>query len=231
MLSALFSRCVHRAYVQTPNRVDYAVDRIGSHLSIYFQASDGLADWMSNLNFPPAAYRRDGGVAWYAHGGFLRAWESIADRIHSWIMDASVRRVTVVGYSHGAALAVFCHEHIWYHRPDLRDSLNGYGFASPRVLWGCYSASLMTRWDRFTVIRNREDIVTHMPPWFLGYRHVGELLEIGERGKYSVIDAHRPENIRRELWRYEKGYAFDYKNLQKPLTKRDFRAIIHPSNR
>jgi len=59
----------------------------------------------------------------------------------------------------------------------------------------------MRRWERFTVIRNLDDLVTHMPPAVLGFSHVGELLEIGEKGRYSRVDAHRPENILAELER------------------------------
>jgi hypothetical protein len=59
----------------------------------------------------------------------------------------------------------------------------------------------LSRWERFTVIRNIDDIVTHLPPRALGYTHVGHVLEIGEKGTYSRVDAHRPENILAELKR------------------------------
>jgi hypothetical protein len=43
----------------------------------------------------------------------------------------------VVGYSHGGALAAFCHECVWFHRPDLREKgLLGYGFEAPRIYAG-----------------------------------------------------------------------------------------------
>ena len=202
-LSALFSRCVRRDYITTPSRADYAYDRVGDHLLIYFQDSDGIVDWVNNLNFPAAAYRRDGRTVWYAHRGFLMVWESLIPRIAPLVTDRTVRKITVVGYSHGAALAVFCHEYVWYYRPDLRGSLEGYSFGCPRVLWGRVSDELGARWKNFTVIRNLQDIVTHVPPRILGYKHVGRMVEIGEAGKYSDVDAHRAENIRRELWAYE----------------------------
>ena len=55
------------------------------------------------------------------------------------------------------------------------------------------------RWDNFTVIRNIDDIVTHVPPLLFGYYHVGNLLKIGESGKYTSIDAHRPDSYLNEL--------------------------------
>ena len=202
-LSNLFTRCVKREYITTPNHTDYAYDLVNGHLILYFQDSDGASDWIKNLDFPAAAYRRDGKTVWYAHRGFLKAWLSLIPRMDPLIKDPTVTKVTVVGYSHGAALAVFCHEYVWFHRPDLRDFLESYAFGCPRVLWGRIRADIAARWLTFTIIRNIPDIVTHVPPHILGYRHVGHMLEIGQTGKYSAIDAHRPQNIRRELIAYE----------------------------
>ena len=205
--TALFSRCVNRAYIRTPQSADYAYDLAGAHLTVYFQDSDGLTDWLRNLDFPAAAYRREGETVWYAHRGFLRVWDTLLPRLEPVIADTRVKRVTVAGYSHGAALAVFCHEHVWRSRPDLRGSLAGYGFGCPRVVWGALPKGISDAWQGFTVVRNLNDIVTRLPPAALGYRHVGRLLEIGEKGKYSPIDAHRAENIRRELSAYEREKA------------------------
>lgn len=221
-LTTLFSRCVRRTYIHTPTHADYAYDRIQKHLILYFQDSDGTIDWLHNLDFPAVAYRRNGKINWYAHRGFLRVWESLIPRVSPLVTDKSLEKITIVGYSHGAALAVLCHEYVWYHRPNLRESLTGYGFGCPRVLWGHVTDELSQRWDRFTVIRNRKDIVTYVPPAFLGYHHVGHLLEIGEAGKYSAVDAHRAKNILRELWNYEqyeklsKMQAYHEKIAKKP---------------
>jgi hypothetical protein len=39
----------------------------------------------------------------------------------------------------------------------------------------------------------------HLPPKAMGFCHVGNLVEIGKLGKYSAIDAHRPESYLKEL--------------------------------
>ncbi len=201
-LSQLFRRCVERTYVHVENAADYALDRVGGTLYIYLQASDGLTDWKNNLDFPARPYR-SGGKPWWAHRGFVRVWKSVEEHIKKDVLDSTVKQVVVVGYSHGAALAVLCHEYVWYNRPDLRDTLEGYGFGCPRVFWGVRRPSLLRRWERFLVVRNVDDVVTHVPPAFLGFSHVGSLLEIGARGLYSPVDAHRPENILAELLRAE----------------------------
>ena len=92
-----------------------------------------------------------------------------------------------------------CHEYIWFNRPDLREKIVGYGFGCPRIFWGLKPKKLAIRWKSFTVIRNIDDIVTHVPPLIFGYSHIGNIIKIGKRGKYSMVDAHRPENILKEL--------------------------------
>ena len=204
-LSTLFAECLSRSYLTVGHDVDYALERRGDELRLWFESSSGTEDWRKNLCFPAQPYRDMAGEAtWYVHRGFLKAWKSVEELVADAISDLSLKRVTVIGYSHGAAIAVLCHEYIWYHRPDLRASLFGYGFGCPRVLWGKRNEALLFRWEHFTVIRNLDDIVTHLPPAIFGYFHVGTLLALGEKGRYSAIDAHRPESILRELLRHEK---------------------------
>lgn len=198
-LSELFEKCISVPYIQVENAASFAVERRGTALYLYFEQSRGAADWKNNLDFPARPYR-DGACTWFAHRGFLKVWKSAKEHVAGAIADPGVHSVTVVGYSHGAALAVLCHEYVWFHRPALRQRLLGYGFGCPRVVWG---VAPKERWEQFTVIRNRNDLVTHLPPAALGYCHVGKMLKIGEKGRYSPVDAHRPENILAELKKYE----------------------------
>ena len=202
-LSSLFEECLRTAYTHTEDGVDFALKRRGGVLYIFLEDSDGAEDWQSNLDFPAKAYARRGDTVFYAHRGFLKAWESLLPHVEGAVHDGSLKSIVTVGYSHGGGLAVLCHEYVWHEREDLRESILGYGFGAPRVLWGLLSPSLKKRWARFTVVRNMDDPVTHLPPAFLGYSHVGRLLEIGEKGKYPSVDAHRPENILTELKKYE----------------------------
>lgn len=202
-LSHLFENCLNAKYVQVENAVNYSVERVCSTLYIYFEWSKGCADWKNNLDFPAKPYKRMGDEIWFAHRGFLRAWKTVEGYVSDSVTDRAIKKVVTVGYSHGAALAALCHEYVWFNRPDLRDRIEGYGFGCPRVLWGVRTKRLAQRWGRFLVIRNINDLVTHLPPAVFGFSHVGELLEIGERRKYGMIDAHRPENILAELYNYE----------------------------
>ena len=199
----LMYECLNTAYTQVGKNASYAVKRGGPCLYIFFEHSRGRDDWLKNLNFPARPYRFATSERWYAHRGFLSAWHELEDTVSAYIRDTSVKRIVIVGYSHGAAIALLCHEYVWFNRPDLRDTLESFGFGAPRVIWGQCCKGVAERFENFTVVRNIDDIVTHLPPAFLGYRHMGKLVTVGEWGKYSGIDAHRPENILAELCKYE----------------------------
>ncbi len=197
-MSVLFSRCLNTTYVQAAESANYYIERKGAVLYIYLQDSDGAEDWKNNLDFPARPYH---GGTWLAHRGFVKVWRVIEPYVSAAIIDPKLQGIVTVGYSHGGALAVLCHEYVWFHRPDLRGKIEGYGFGAPRVIWGKLDADAQHRWEKFTVVRNLDDLVTHLPPKALGYTHVGKLLEIGTAGRYSHVDAHRSENIMRELQR------------------------------
>ena len=204
-LYQLFTQCLQVPYLQTGVSANYAVKREKDTLYIFFESSNGQNDWKRNLDFPLKAYKRMEKTVWFAHRGFLKTWKEIEPLIANDIADTHFQKIVVAGFSHGAAIAALCHEYVWFHRPDIRDNIEGYGFGSPRVFWGIKSAELKRRWARFTVIRNIDDIVTHLPPAAFGYTHVGTLLKIGKRGNYTRIQAHYPENIQKELLIYEKN--------------------------
>ena len=192
-LRRLFSKCLSRHYQNTEIDVSWDTERRGGMLCIYFEPSNGTLDWLHNLDFHAAPYT-DMHPPWQCHAGFLKCWKNVLPHLHEQILSPSVRRVQTVGYSHGAALALLCHEYIYFHRPDLRESMMGVGFGCPRVLYGCVPDEIAARWERFFVVRNANDIVTHLPPRALGYCHVGNLVTVGEDRDMNAIDAHRPES-------------------------------------
>lgn len=202
-LQKLFMRCITIPYSNVGISANYATERVDNTLYIYFQHSIGKNDWKINFDFPAKPYKRMGSTLWFAHRGFIETWKELEPELSDIISDKTLREIIITGYSHGAAIAVLCYEYVWFNRPDLRSSLFGFGFGCPRVIWGIKRKNLCCRWENFLVIRNIDDIVTHLPPLLFGYIHVGSLLEIGERGKYSVVKAHYPENILRELRVYK----------------------------
>ncbi len=202
-LSDLFVRCLYAKYFTVERGGSFALEREGERLYIYFEKSHGAEDWQNNFDFFVSQHGREcprDCEVWYAHGGFLRVWQSVLPYIEGVLLDLDIREIVTVGYSHGAALALLCHEYIWFNRPDIRGSIYGYGFGCPRVIWGRVPRE-RERWGSFYRIKNYDDVVTHLPPSALGFRHVGRQITVGGAGLYSRVDAHREENYIKELTR------------------------------
>ena len=53
---------------------------------------------------------------------------------------------------------------------------------------------LAERWEKFTVIRTNNDIVTHMPPRIFSYSDVGTLMQI--YGDTSLVENKLPKCIK-----------------------------------
>lgn len=192
----LFVKVRSVEYTHLEETASFAYERVDNTLYIYFQESNGATDWKNNFDFPAKPYKRME-YKWYAHRGFLKVWKVIEPHLKPIVCDLTIERIVIGGYSHGAAIAAFCHEYCKYHRPDIE--ITGYGFGSPRVLWGFMRKAVKKRFEGFTVIRNCRDIVTFAPPAWLGYRHVGRMLEIGQGRDYSPIASHLPSNYKKEL--------------------------------
>lgn len=202
-LYELFNTTTSIPYFTTGKSVNYAVKKEKDSLYIFLEDSKGKEDWIKNLDFPIKAYKNSDNKTFYAHRGFLNAWTELKVAISPYISDKTYKKITISGYSHGAGIAVLCHEYAYYNRPDIRENVYGFGYGCPRVVWGLESKDLKKRFSNFTVIKNIDDIVTKLPPAILGYNHVGKMLLIGERGKYNNLSAHYKENYLKELKIYE----------------------------
>ena len=218
-LSELFYKCAYTIkYQQVGHDVNYAFDEIDDTLYIYFQGSSSVTDWIRNFLFPSKPYK-DMKIPYRVHRGFLAAWKEVEDIIISKICEDGDdgnykwKHIVVVGYSHGGALAGFCHECVWYWRPDLRENgLEGYGFEAPRFYAGFHvKKRLKERWEKFTVIRDNNDIVTHCPPYIFRFCHVGKILKVhgdvklGPNKWYipNCVKSHYPQVVYDALIKYE----------------------------
>ena len=180
------------------SEASFFYEKRGNVLYIFFEHSNGIVDWRNNFDFPAKAYSERGNK-WYVHRGFLRVWNSAKEYLQPEIFGSDVKGMVIVGYSHGAALALLCHEFCVLNRPDIADNIFSYGFGCPRVVFGCLRRNICERFKHFYVIRNCRDIVTHVPPILFGFRHVGNIIHIGKKAKYGPVDSHRPENYLAQL--------------------------------
>lgn len=178
----------------------FAYKVYGSSLHIYFEWSNGITDWKNNFDFPAKPYR-EMQDKWYCHRGFLKVWKAIEPHLKEQIMNPGIKWICIAGYSHGGAIAQLCYEYCKFNRPDCY--LLGYGYGAPRVVWGFLNHRVKERFEGFIVVRNKRDIVTHLPPVLFGYRNIGTLFTIGKGSNYGLIEAHKPENYIKELEKFE----------------------------
>jgi len=148
--------------------VQYRVATHDDRAVFYFQCTNSYSDWANNFRSWVRPYR---GAEWYAHAGYVAMYKSARE----WLLDEAVRyiglvvKIEVVGYSQGAAIATMFHEDLWYnHLPNE----GTYTFGGPRVVW-LPGRKLRARFDGLTRFVRRGDIVTMVPPWTWGFRHVG----------------------------------------------------------
>ena len=73
-------------------------------------------------------------------------------------------------HSLGAAMATIMASRCYY-QTDIRDAEELYTYGSPRAGWKGYVDTMQTPHHRWV---NNNDIVTTVPPWFIGYKHDGE---------------------------------------------------------
>lgn len=198
ILHELFAECLDLTYTTVENSASFNARIEDGTLYLFFEPSNGREDWNNNLNFRVRPYD-DMKPAWYCHAGFLRVFKSVLPYLEPFIEDRSVRRVVIVGYSHGGALAILCHEAVVFRRPDLRGRVKAFAYGAPRVLFFPIPKAVKNRFRELYLIQNKGDLVTHLPPAALGFRHVGNVISIGQDGAYSPIDAHRPESYLAEL--------------------------------
>lgn len=102
----LLSRCVSVPYASAGVSANYALQREGQTLYVFFEKSNGANDWKRNLDFPAKPYKRMGRTMWFAHRGFLKGWKELEPILASPLSDPTVKKIVVTGYSHGAAVAI-----------------------------------------------------------------------------------------------------------------------------
>ena len=206
-LSDIFSSVLDAKYTHLEEETaSYWYSKEGNTLTIYFEWSNGKTDWRNNLDFPIKPYR-DMANKWYAHRGFLKVWKAIEPHLEDIIKNSYVEVINIAGYSHGAAIALLCYEYCKFNRPDCE--VMGIGFGCPRVIWGFPKKPVRERLKGFLMVRNKKDIVTHVPPAIFGYRHPYYVLKTDDGRRTNSVIAHTPEEYTKALIDYEEDIIYE----------------------
>ena len=148
------------------DNTQYTIHEDSNNLYLAIQGSVQKSDWLYNFKFLAKPYKNMN-EKWYVHGGFATCWKLARDQIIQDALDKlGNKRLIILGYSHGAALALLAHE--WFE-------FNGYNsetycFGCPRILW-FPSKSIRNRFKNVKIIQRRGDLVTHVPPVMFGFIH------------------------------------------------------------
>ena len=157
----------------------YKILEYPDEVVIIFCPSNSKADWKINFSFPKKPYKRMP-TPFYVHGGFLGEWKKIND----YFLKVSKRYnkpLTITGWSYGGAMATLCYEDIWFNNPFKRGQMRLITFGSPRVIGACNFKRIAHRWAGAKLYVNGSDIVTAVPPFLFGFKHIAEPKHIGDK--------------------------------------------------
>ncbi len=172
-LSEVFEDAIRGPWETAGLDVQFRIKDEGDMAEVYFQGSVSELDWRLNFDFIVKPYN-DMPVPWLAHGGFVIGYKSVRDAIMSRINTK--KYVFISGYSLGAAYAQLLLEDIRFNHPEIDSGAIVYG--APRVFY-LPPKVVRDRLEPLIRVNNYGDIVTHVPPAWAGYRHVGEVYKIG----------------------------------------------------
>lgn len=184
----LFNACYSRkGWKKTLLGLDYKV--IGK--TLVFQCSHGFWDWVMNFNFVPVYY--DGILMCK---GFRDMWLSFLPHLHKL---GEIKQAG--GYSQGAVFASLYYRHMKRKGHGIKTET----FGCPRFLfWGDKS-----EFAGITAYRNYNDIVTKVPPFWMGFHRVGERVVFRKRWKRPSgekwlhwVSGHGPTQYRLNLGAY-----------------------------
>lgn len=137
------------------------------------------------------------------HFGFDKSYNSseVKEKIHEILKNSPVDNVYITGHSYGAALAALC---------ALDLSLEFSNIDCEVLLFGCprignrYFKEFYN-FQLFKTLRvvNKGDIVSHLPPWFFGYKHIGTKILIGNTKfpRFWLVRYHNLEKYYFEMHR------------------------------
>jgi len=151
-------------------------------LYLAFLGSITVKDWLHNFKFWKKPYKHMKN-AFFVHAGFLSIYKVCREPIHQFIAahKAEFSSIHISGHSLGAAVATLCYEDVQYLKETgiIDVAITGLVTGSPRVFGVINSKVAQRRCASLIRLVNGRDIVPHLPPAIMGYRHCGNPLPKG----------------------------------------------------
>ena len=164
----------------------------------------------------------------HVHKGFKLEADKIWKGIKTQVVNGN-KTTWFTGYSLGAAIATICVARCHHHAPSV--SIGGlFTYGSPKVGLRTFVKSLNIKHYRWV---NNADIVTMVPPAFMGYVHHGEIEYLNAWGNVREYTYwQRFKDRRRAIWKglcngsvdpFTDHHIMDYvKHIQKKITGKEY---------
>ena len=145
---------------------------------------ENLKCWKKSLSF--------GADTVHAHAGFVEDYKLLWLKVESAIHIYDPKLIIITGFSQGSSVATLSFRDIIYNHQSI--AVQATLYASPRVYAhdgaNEFEDALKRRLDcSFERISWRGDLVTGLPPWFMGFKHVGKERFVGSGHPLVRIDA------------------------------------------
>ncbi|RKP33581.1 Alpha/Beta hydrolase protein, partial [Dimargaris cristalligena] len=143
-------------------------------VSMVFRGTDNINQYLTDLQIKKKDWpdwAKDSAV----HTGFLEAYESVSDSLYTQVTGQLAKHpshnLTISGHSLGAALASLAAVDFVHRNKTLANIMRVVTFGKPRVGNQEYADHYNSLDLDSLFVVNKDDIVPHLPPKTLGYRH------------------------------------------------------------
>jgi len=207
-------------FIPMNNKDDYGfIAEFKDRIIICFRGTKGkLEPWIQN--FDPYPLKDDEKRAYLEtnlkkgiwgdgiiHDGFYTAWSYFKDTITNFIKDADkTKPILCTGHSRGGALTTLCSRHI----------TKNMGISCSCISYGAPAQGISRYRDEYSILPiystrvvNGYDIVPTLPPYDLGFRQVGNLLELHQplwHKWFHRIRDHFYSNYTKAIKKYSKDH-------------------------
>jgi triacylglycerol lipase len=221
--SLLFAELSDAAYYQEQIAVPM-FEQIGLHASTYFERDGAQAYILSNEHDTVVICRGTEPNEWNDIKADLSAWTALAEtvgRVHRgfkqevddiWplleqALANNAKTSWFTGHSLGAAMAAICAGRCKLSVIESNPA-GLYTFGSPRI--GSRRYVNHCKFPEYFRWVNNNDIVTRVPPIWMGYRHAGRMMYLDANGKFRrLTPARRAKDRWRGFWRGLKARQLD----------------------
>lgn len=175
-----------------------------NHLIICFRGTYERVDWLTDAKFRKTALPNGRGKV---HRGFWGAFASVWPELERFLkVHATGKKLFVTGHSLGAALAQLAGEQLTAANFDVHGV---YLYGAPLVGNQHFANSYNKRlFDQTFMYINNDDIVTRIPPPFLGYKRVGNPRNRFQFNHNHALNIFKPDDELEALPEDETGDLF-----------------------